>query len=124
MSDKGFLEKSFPSLRTGVIPVEKYGDLKEYCLPSDAEIIIKNEPSSINAAMETILDDVPSDDPDAQIVVGFDSEWNIEVSVGGRVQECGHTSVIQIAYKNRVYILQVSLFFFLFHLESILMLGI
>ena len=74
--------------------------------------------------METILDDVPSDDPDAQIVVGFDSEWNIEVSVGGRVRERGHTSVIQIAYKNRVYILQVSLFFLLFHLESILMLGI
>ena len=31
MSDKGFLEKSFPSLRIGVIPVEKYGDLEEYC---------------------------------------------------------------------------------------------
>jgi len=123
MSEKGFLEKS-SSLRTGVIPVEKCGDLEEYCLPPDAEIIIKNEPSSINAAMETILDDVPSDDPDAQIVVGFDSEWNIEVSVGGRVQEHGHTSVIQITYKNWVYILQVSLFFFLFHLESILMLGI
>ena len=64
--------------------------------------------------METILDDVPSDDPDGQIVVGFDSEWNIEVSVGGRVQEHGHTSVIQIAYKNQVYILQVSLFSFCF----------
>jgi hypothetical protein len=60
--------------------------------------------------METILDDVPSDDPDAQIIIGFDSEWNIEVSVGGRVHECGHTSIIQIAYKNQVYILRVSSF--------------
>jgi hypothetical protein len=110
MSDKGFLEKSFPSLQTGVIPVEKYGDLEEYCLPPNVEIAVKSEPSSINAAMETILDDVPSDDPDAQIIVGFDSEWNIEVSVGGRVHERGHTSIIQIAYKNRVYILQVSFF--------------
>ena len=113
MSDKGFLEKSFPSLRTGVIPVEKYGDLEEYCLPVNVEIIVKSESSSINAAMETILDDVPSDDPDAQIIVGFDSEWNIEVSVGGRVHERGHTSIIQIAYKNRVYILQVSLYIYI-----------
>ena len=111
MSDKGFLEKSFPSLRTGVIPVEEYGDLEEYCLPPNVEIAVKSEPSSINAAMETILDDVPSDDPDAQIIIGFDSEWNIEVSVGGRVHERGHTSIVQIAYKNRVYILQVSSFF-------------
>jgi len=113
MSDKGFLEKSFPSLRTGVIPVEKYGDLEEYCLPPSVEIAVKNEPSSINAAMETILDDLPSDDPDAQIIVGFDSEWNIEVRVGGRVHERGHTSIIQISYKNRVYILQVSFHFIL-----------
>ena len=110
MSDRGFLEKSFPSLHTGVIPVEKYGDLEEYRLPPNVEISVKNEPSSINAAMETILDDVPSDDPDTQIVVGFDSEWNVEVSVGGRVHERGRTSIIQIAYKNRVYILQVSFF--------------
>jgi len=108
ISDKGFLEKSFPSLCIGVVPVEKYGDLDEYCLPSNIEIIVKNEPSSINAAMETILDDVPADDPDAQIIIGFDSEWNVEVSMGGRVHERGHPSIIQIAYKNQVYILQIS----------------
>ena len=111
MSDKGFLEGSFPSLQTGVIPVEKYGELEAYCLPLSVKIAVKNEPSPINAAMETIIDDVPSDDPDAQIIVEFDLEWNIEVSVGGRVHECGHTSIIQIAYKNQVYILQVSFFF-------------
>ena len=90
------------------LPVEKYGDLDEYCLPPNIEIVVKNEPSSINASMETILDDVSSDDLDAQIAVGFDSEWNIEVSIGGRVHERGHTSITQIAYKNWVYILQIS----------------
>ena len=74
MLDKGFLEKSFPSLKTGVIPVEKYGDLEEYCLPPNVKIAVKSKPSSINAAMETILNNVPSDNPDAQIIVGFDSE--------------------------------------------------
>jgi len=29
ISDKGFLEKSLPSLCTGVVPVEKYGDLDD-----------------------------------------------------------------------------------------------
>ena len=100
MLDKGFLEKSFPSLKTGVIPVEKYGDLEEYCLPPNVKIAVKSKPSSINAAMETILNNVPSDNPDAHIIVGFDSEWNVEVSVGGRVYEHGHTSIIQITYKN------------------------
>ena len=119
MSDKGFLEKSFPSLRSDVIPVEKYGDLEEYCLPANVEIAVKNEPASINAAMETILDDVPSENPDAQIIVGFDTEWNIEVTVGGRVHEHGQTSIVQIAYRNRVYILQVSFFnIFLFGISA------
>jgi hypothetical protein len=35
-----------------------------------------------------------SNDPDAQIVVGFDSEWNIEVSIDGRVHGRGHASII------------------------------
>jgi len=64
------------------------------------EIVDKNELSLINAAMKTMLGDVPFDDPDTQIVVGFDSEWNVGVSMGGRVHERGHTSVLQIAYKN------------------------
>ncbi len=35
MSDKSFLKASFPSLCADVVPVEKYGELKAYVLPSD-----------------------------------------------------------------------------------------
>ncbi|KAF8870351.1 hypothetical protein CPB84DRAFT_1754505 [Gymnopilus junonius] len=62
--DRQFLEESFPSLREGVVPVEK-------------------------------------------IVIGFDSEWNVEISGNGHIFHRGKTAIIQIAYDNRVYILQI-----------------
>ena len=41
-------------------------------------------------------------------MVGFDSEWNVDVSAQGRVTRQGRTAIIQIAYENHVYILQVN----------------
>jgi len=59
--------------------------------------------------MSTILNDLSESDNDHQLVIGFDSEWNIEVSGDGRViWRGGTTAIIQIAYKDRIYILQVS----------------
>lgn len=107
MADKGFLEQCWPSLRESVTPVEKYGHLEEVVIPSNISIFVKNDNTSINNAMRTILDDVPQDE--GCIVVGFDSEWNVEVSPQGRVTRRGTTAVIQIAYKERIYILQVSI---------------
>ena len=105
ISDKKFLEDCFPSLRQGVTPVEKHGHLEELIIPFGTAILVKNNPNAINDAMRTILDDVPQDE--GSIVVGFDSEWNVDVSAQGRVTRRGRTAVIQIAYENRIYILQV-----------------
>lgn len=105
MADKKFLEECFPSLRQGITPVEKYGHLEELIIPSSITILVKNNSNAINDAMRTILDDVPQDD--GSIVVGFDSEWNVDVSAQGRVIRRGRTAIIQIAYKNRIYVLQV-----------------
>lgn len=105
MSDKKFLEDCFPSLREGVTPVEKYGHLEELFVPSEVPILIKNTSEAINDAMRTILDDIPDDE--GSIVVGFDSEWNVEVSPQGKVTRRGRTAIIQIAYKDHIYILQV-----------------
>lgn len=105
IADKKFLEECFPSLRQGTTPVEKYGHLEELVIPSSITILVKNNTNAINDAMRTILDDIPQDD--GSIVVGFDSEWNVDVSVQGRVIRRGRTAIIQIAYKNRIYVLQV-----------------
>ena len=107
ISDKKFLEDCFPSLRQGVTPVEKHGHLDEFIIPSNVSILIKNNTNAINDAMRTILDDIPLDQ--GSIVVGFDSEWNVDVSAQGRVTRRGRTAIIQIAYKNCIYVLQVML---------------
>ncbi|KAF8799068.1 ribonuclease H-like protein [Phlegmacium glaucopus] len=108
MSDKPFLERCVPSLRNNVVPIDKYGDLQAFEIPPSpkVEILPKDTALSINDAVRLILDDVPQDD--GCLVIGFDSEWNVEVSSHGTVQSQGTTAVIQIAYKNRVYVFQIS----------------
>ena len=71
--------KAHSQYELALIHVRK--SLKLYSLSQLSLAYTENEPSSINAAMETVLDDGPSDDPDTQIVVGFYLEWNIEVSI-------------------------------------------
>lgn len=106
MADKAFLESIFPSLREGVVPIEKHSNLEPFVIPEDVEVLVKDEASSINAALSTILDDVPVEESEPDIVVGFDAEWNVTVGNWGNYTR-GEVSVIQIAYERRVYILQV-----------------
>jgi hypothetical protein len=108
MADKQFLEGAFPSLCENVIPVEKYAHLKPFVIPPQIQIQVKTTPSTIDDDMRKILDALPLDGSAGQIVVGFDSEWNVEASSYGGVVSRGKTAVIQIAYENTIYILQVS----------------
>ena len=106
MADKSFLESSFNSLRENVVPVEKYGNLEPFILPADIQIFVRTGDPAINAALSTIIDQVPTDDDGSELVVGFDSEWNITISDTGQ-HERGEIAIVQIAYEKRVYILQV-----------------
>ena len=108
MADKSFLESSFNSLREAVVPVEKYGSLEPFVLPLDVQIFVRTGNSAINAALSTIIDQVPTDNS-SDLVVGYDSEWNVTLSDTGQ-QERGEIAIVQIAYEKWVYILQVSLF--------------
>ncbi|KAF9529747.1 hypothetical protein CPB83DRAFT_882672 [Crepidotus variabilis] len=107
MADKAFLESSFPSLRQDIIPVEKYNDLEPFVLPSEIQILVRNETSSINAALSTIVDRIPVDEDDPELVIGYDSEWNVIIS-DDRTFERGEIAVVQIAFEKRVYLLQIS----------------
>ena len=51
--------------------------------------VTQNNPNAINDAMHTILDDIPQDQ--GSIVVGFNSEWNVDVLAQGRVTCQGQT---------------------------------
>jgi hypothetical protein len=79
MANRQFLENSFPSLCTNVVPIEKYAHSDPLSIPSNqVQVIIRDSVQSINNAISTILDDVPVND--GEVVVGFDSEWNVELS--------------------------------------------
>ncbi|KXN85183.1 hypothetical protein AN958_11606 [Leucoagaricus sp. SymC.cos] len=106
MNDKQLLESVFPSLRNNVVPLEKHAHLTPFELPEDVQVFVKDTTHSIDDAALTILNDVPTDG--GEIVVGFDTEWNVELTPQGFVRTSGKTAILQIAYKKRVYILQIS----------------
>jgi hypothetical protein len=105
MSDKAFLERVFPSLRDGVIPAEKYGHLDTFSLPDDVETSVHYTMESMDNAVRTIYHIKPVD---AEMTIGFDIEWNVEIGAGGSVRSNGPTAIVQIAYGMKVYIFQVS----------------
>lgn len=111
MSDKAFLERCFPSLKQGVVPIEKYGELETLEIPPPPiiEILPKDTSQSIDDAARLILNDVPEDQ--GCIVVGFDTEWNVELSPHGYVTSRGKTAIVQIAYERQIYVFQVRFYF-------------
>lgn len=116
MADKSFLESSFPSLQRDVVPIEKYGNLEPFVLPSDIQICVHREEQAVNAALATIIDKVPISEDPPDLIVGYDSEWNLAITGDGR-HERGEIAIIQIAFERRVYIIQVSDFFCMQHLR-------
>ncbi|KAJ7246127.1 hypothetical protein B0H12DRAFT_1235640 [Mycena haematopus] len=107
MGDKDFLERCFPSLRQGVVPVEKYSHLPALEIPGDIGVCVLKSLHEIDEAMRTILMDIPEDDNTRKITIFVDSEWNVETSQHGYVTGRGQTAILQIAYKNMIYILQL-----------------
>lgn len=105
-ADKQFLEQTFPSLRIDVTPIEKYAHLPPFEIPSNVLVQVKNTVSAINDDARKIFDSLSSDGA-SQIIIGFDTEWNVEGLVHGGIVSRGATAVIQIAHKDTVYIFQV-----------------
>ncbi|KAJ7099007.1 ribonuclease H-like domain-containing protein [Mycena epipterygia] len=108
MSDKPFLEKCYNSLLEDLVPVDKYSSLPLLQIPDDVDILVRKTAPSIDDAIRTILDSLMPDGTLEPIAIGFNSEWNVDVSSHGYVQGRGETAVIQIAYERRVYVLQVA----------------
>jgi len=103
-ADKQYLERLFSSLHTDVVPVEKYPTLKSFVRPEDVDISVQSTASGIEAALAKITDDLNVDDETSQLVVGFDTEWNVDLTQKGASRP---TAIIQIAYGKWIYIFQV-----------------
>ncbi|KAF6754755.1 hypothetical protein DFP72DRAFT_1009356 [Ephemerocybe angulata] len=107
MADKALLEEVFPSLTEDVVPADKYEHLPELDIPEDVHVFVKDTARSIEMTVESILDDLDLDGS-GELVVGFDTEWNVETSPNGQVKHTGKTAIAQLAYKKQIYILQIS----------------
>ncbi|KIK59019.1 hypothetical protein GYMLUDRAFT_262146 [Collybiopsis luxurians FD-317 M1] len=106
MADKGMLEECFPSLLEDITPVEKHSNLPLLSVPVDI-IHVLSMTEEIDNALQALMEHLaPSD---SYLAVGFDTEWNVDVSEDGRVRGRGPTTVVQIALKDEVYILQLAL---------------
>jgi hypothetical protein len=107
LADKEFLERCFPSLRNGVVPVEKYAHLPALEISPNVGVCVIKSRSEIDTAMRTILQDVPddSDNDPRKIIIFLDSEWNVEISDRGYLTGRGQTAILQIGYKNMIYII-------------------
>lgn len=108
MADKDFLERCFPSLREAVISVQKYAHLPPIEIPSNITTTILKSAQLIDEVFRGILLDLSDDDESETLVIFLDSEWNVETSDRGYVTGRGATAVLQIEYKDHIYILQVS----------------
>ncbi|KIK64893.1 hypothetical protein GYMLUDRAFT_240832 [Collybiopsis luxurians FD-317 M1] len=89
MANKEFLENAFPSLHEDLVPIENYSNLEPLTIP------------------EAIIQLLPDDDGNTQVVVGIDTEYNIEVSSYGHVTSHSHMAIIQIACGKHIFVLQV-----------------
>ncbi|KAG6875398.1 hypothetical protein C0992_004005 [Termitomyces sp. T32_za158] len=107
MADKDFLERVFLSLRQDVVPIKKHSHLEELTIPDEIKISIKQSATTINDAMRTILKALPDENSGDSLIIGLDTEWNVEVSQHDYVMERGQTVVLQVAHEKNIFILQI-----------------
>lgn len=108
MGNKNLLESVFPSLKEGVTPVKKHSHLNEFILPNDVTITTHDTASAINAALLSILECMPDKNSNRNLVIGFDTKWNVSLLDHGAMK-CSNIAIIQIAFEDPVYILQVTI---------------
>ncbi|CAK5267877.1 unnamed protein product, partial [Mycena citricolor] len=107
MADKAFLERCFPSLCEDVVAVEKYSQLECLELPRRENVYVMHAHDEINEAMRAILHELPEDSLSAELVLFVDSEWNVETSTQGYVTGRGSTAILQLGFRDKIYILQI-----------------
>ncbi|KAJ3963552.1 hypothetical protein EV361DRAFT_786209, partial [Lentinula raphanica] len=105
MADKSMLEECFPSLLEGIVPVEKNSDLPLFAVPTDVIPKVLDSTAAIDNALRALMDRLPTSG--GFMVVGFDTEWNVDMADDGRIRGRGPTAVVQIALRDDIYILKV-----------------
>lgn len=100
--DRQFLESVLPWFTRDVVPTElkRHSNLPLLDIQNDVAVHLLDSAGAINFALNMMMEDT---DDDTQIVAGFDCEWPYNPVT----QKTGMVCVIQIAYQNNVWILQL-----------------
>lgn len=105
MADKPLLEHHFPSLLVGVNPITKHSSLPLLEIPSDVIIKMTRHASEMRDIIFTLLDSLSEDQ---RLVVGLDSEWNVNLEARRRgLEDQQRTAVLQLAHGRNIWIFQV-----------------
>lgn len=101
VQSKSFLEGIFPSLKQNVTPVleSKYRPLE---LPDGVDVALIQRSHIAEDAINELIQDAEN----SQIAVGFDCEWNWDA----QLHIAGKVALIQIAYKDKITLIQVSVY--------------
>jgi len=67
---------------------------------------VRSGDNAINVALSTIVNCIPVEEGEQDLVIGFDTEWNMRLEDNGQCER-GIIATIQIAFEKRVEILQV-----------------
>lgn len=113
MINKDMLESIFTLLLDNVTPVKKYLHLLTFFLFHSCISQILNSVSEINNAICSILNDLPAPSElqsETKLVVVFNSECTVDISELEHILGHSLPAVLQIAYKEQVFILQVHKF--------------
>lgn len=99
--DRRFLEMVLPSLKENVVPVisELHANLPILSIPENITVNVITSAKIINHAINKILED----EMDITVFLGFDAEWNFDPVT----KATGRVSIIQIAHKNNIWIIQL-----------------
>lgn len=120
VTDKPFLTSIFESLQKDVVPISKYGKLERFRLPSNIRVVILDTATKVETILRSIVSGIDPNDSDSAQVVGFDVEWNVKMEVNERgfitsSIPSPETALMQLAWKDYVYLVRVR---FIFHLQQ------
>ncbi|KAG8932761.1 hypothetical protein FRC00_014144 [Tulasnella sp. 408] len=104
VDDAPMLKRCFPSLAEGVTPVDENAALPPFSIPDDVSVKILHTLSQIDDAMNSIMDCLELESDDENLVIGLDTEWNVD----RQSPTPANTAVMQIAFQKKIYVIQVA----------------
>lgn len=103
LRDRAELERAFPSLRKDVTPPPSDSSLPLLLIPPSHRITALATATSINDNLDvSIMQELEL--TEGEIFIGFDMEWPVDLESGIH----GLVALIQIAYKDQIFLLKVS----------------